>query len=160
MTVIYDEFIENGGWPEEFLGAWIAVCNDPVTTDIVACLYFDDSYPESSVMNFDGIQYELRLPDAYVSWKNNLDYPDNLGECREVFVSREFRRKGIGTKLCAWARSYTHKNEDYIFYAPKRMTYGAKSMYENISNIYDEPFNDPMESEIPVPYSYWGGYFV
>lgn len=30
------------------------------------------------------------------------------------------------------------------------------ALYENISNIY----NDPEESEIPIPYSYWEGYFV
>lgn len=34
------------------------------------------------------------------------------------------------------------------------------ALYENISNIYNEPFNDPEESEIPIPYSYWEGYFV
>lgn len=159
-SISVDEEINSGGWPEEFFGAWIALCNDPVTTDIIACLYFDDLHSESSIINFEGIQYELRLPDAYVSWKNNVEFVESRGECREIFVSKNFRRRGIGTKLCAWARSYTYNNEDYIFSAPERMTSGAILMYNNISDIYNEPFIDPEESPLPIPYSYWGGYFV
>lgn len=158
--IVLDENIENGEWPEEFSGAWMAICNDPVTTDVVCCLFFNQQNLESSLVDFNGIQYELGLPDAYISWKNNLEFIEQMGECREIFVSKNFRRRGIGTKLCAWARSYTYNNESYVFRAPNRMTYGAKSMYQNISNIYSEPFDDPMESEIPIPYSYWGGYFV
>lgn len=158
--VVFDSNINAEIWPEQLEGSWIAVCDDPITTDIVACLFFDDTYESGSVINFNGIQKELRLPDAYISWKNNIEYQDSIGTCREIFVGRDFRRRGIGTFLCAWARSYTLNNFDYYFIAPDKMTTDAQYMYQYISNIYGESYNNPEDFPPTIPYSYWGGYFV
>ena len=158
--IITDQYIDNNVWPEEFSSGWIAVYNDYITLDVVSCLYFDDTNPEGTVLEFYGIQKDIRMPDAYISWKNNLEYPEKIGECREIFVSRDFRRRGIGTKLCAWARSYAYNSSGIIFKAPPRMTIDAQSMYSHISNIYGEPYNDPEDFPPNIPYSYWGGYIV
>lgn len=151
--VVLDESIENGEWPVEFSTAWILVTPDPISGDTLACLNFDDRNIEGTVIESAEREINLPLPQAYVSWKNN-------GECREIFVHPEYRRRGIGTKLCAWARSYTNKNKNITFHAPNSMTVEAKLMYNYISNYYGEPYFEPEDFPKTLPYSYWGGYFV
>lgn len=150
-NIALDNDIENGEWPDEFSGAWIYVFYDPITTDVVACLFFDGDFPQGTVI--EGYSNPISLPAAYISWKQN-------GECREIFVSEEYRRRGIGTKLCAWARSYTYNNENFPFCAPNKMSIDAQLMYQHISSVYDEPYNDPEDFPPNIRFPYWGGYLV
>lgn len=159
-SIPVDEEINAGLWPEELTPSWILVFNDYPTKDIVACLYFDETNESGSVVQAEGFVEALRLPDAYVSWQDNEEYPEKQGRCREIFVSRDFRRKGIGTFLCAWARSYTLNNFDYYFIAPDKMTKEAQYMYQYISDAYGEEYNNPEDFPLNIPYSYWGGHFV
>lgn len=152
-NIVVDEQIENGEWPQEFNGAWVAVCHDAITTDTVASLFFDDIHNSGDIIEWEYIDISMRLPDAYVSWRED-------GVCREIFVSKDYRRRGIGSKLCAWARSYTVLNSENIFSPPQKMTLEAQMMYRSLSNNYGEPYNDPEDFPPTIPYSYWGGYLV
>lgn len=149
--VILDENIENGEWPNEFSNAWLYVFFDYITSDTVAALFFDNDFNEGTVI--EGYSKTLTIPNAYVSWKTN-------GECREIFVDPEYRNKGIGSKLCAWARSYCLNNENIIFHAPPYMTPDAQQMFQSISNKYGEEYTNPEYFPPTIPYGYWGGYLV
>ncbi len=151
--IILDEGIESGEWPQEFSGAWVAAISDPITTDFICALYFDEINSESTVVEYQSIPPEIGIPDAYVSWKTD-------GECREIFVHPDYRRRGIGTKLCAWARSYAYNNQGLVFKAPPTMTASAQAMLQNVSNVYGEEYTDPESSPPTLPYGYWGGYLV
>lgn len=146
--IILDDQIEEGVWPEEFSGAWIDLSFDPITEDTVASLYFDNRFPEGHINIREERYFELPLPQAYISWKPS-------GECRQIFVNESHRRRGIGTKLCAWARSFCW-NQGIIFSAPDKMSNDAKLMFNYISEVYGEPYTDPEESSMLRGYGYWG----
>ena len=139
-----------GEWPEAFSNGWISVFYDEITGDTVACLYFNNIHEESSVIELDARPTEL--PDAYISWVQD-------GTCKEIYVSRDHRRKGIGTMLCGWARSYLLQS-DVVFHAPQKMTESAQLMFHSISENYGEPYTDPFDAPPTIPYGYWGGYLV
>lgn len=160
MSIVQDESIVQGQWPEEFSGAWAYLCDDPITLDTLFCLYFDEQNSEGSVLTFSSIPYDIGLPDAYVSWRMNEDRPSNMGECREIYVSENFRRRGIGTKLCAWARYYAKNNQDVVFRAPQSMSQSAQLMFHHIADVYNEEYTDSTDFPDTVPYGYWGGYLV
>jgi GNAT superfamily N-acetyltransferase len=146
--VIVDSEIESGKWPIEFSGAWIEVIYDYLSSTYVASLYFDDRNEEGAVViNPDRI-FELPLPQAYISWNLN-------GVCKEIYVIQDYRGRGIGTKLCAWARSYLLKH-GVLFSAPDKMSIDASAMFQSISTKYGEPFTYPEESGILRGYSHWG----
>lgn len=147
-SVAIDQDIENNIWPQEFSGAWIEIVWDDVCNDYVASLHFDERNQEGSVIVNPERNFDLPLPRAYVSWR-----PD--GRCKEIFVHQDYQRMGIGTKLCAWARSYLLK-DGIIFHAPTRMSPSASSLFESISIKYGEPYTNPEEASVLRGYSYWG----
>jgi len=147
--IVVDESIENGQWPSEFNGGWLHFFKEDIADHSILSLYFNEDHPEQSVIYSDRLD---ELPSAYVSW-------DRDGACVEIFVESSMRRNGIGRALCAYARSFALKN-GIIFHAPEKMSYDAKMMYQNISDIYGEPFNDPGTFGMTIPYGYWGGIFV
>lgn len=152
--IALDPEIESGQWPSEFSGAWIDVSPDPISGDTVLSLRFNNDHEEGYVLVNTERSLDPPIPDAYVSWRQD-------GECREIFVHPNYRRRGIGTKLCAYARSYAYNNQNgLVFYAPEKMTDEAKMMYMHISEIYNEPFTDPEYFPRSIAYSYWGGYLV
>jgi GNAT superfamily N-acetyltransferase len=155
--IIVDSDIESGSWPEAFEGAWGLVFNDVITLDSVFCVFFDSDNDSGTILEYPSIPLHIRIPDAYVSWRMNPQEPERNGECREIFVGDDFRRRGVGTKLCAWARSYAKNNQNVLFRAPSRMTPAAQSMFESISDIYGEEYTNPEEFPPTIPYSYWGG---
>jgi GNAT superfamily N-acetyltransferase len=148
MTVVVDNDIEQGSWPIEFSEAWIEIVYDNICQDYVASLYFDERNPEGTIIENPDRVFELPLPQAYISWKSN-------GECKEIFVYKDYQRMGIGTKLCAWARSYLLKN-DIIFHAPNKMSTDAQGLFEALSIKYGEPYTNPEEAAVLRGYSYWG----
>jgi GNAT superfamily N-acetyltransferase len=148
--IIVDSSIESGKWPVEFSDGWLYVYYDYVTLDTVLCLFFDDDFPEGTII--EGYNPTIEIPSAYVSWRQN-------GICRDIFVHPDFRRRGIGSKLCAYARSYLLK-EGKVFDAPPTMSAAADGMYESISSVYGEPYSEPNVVPHPIPYGYWGGYLV
>lgn len=160
MSIVVDENIDSGEWPEEFSGAWAYVCQDLVTLDYLFCLYFDERNTEGEVLEFTQISHEFGLPDAYVSWRMNPELTEYMGECREIFVHPDHRRSGIGTKLCAWARSYAKNNQNVVFRAPSKMTPEAQYMFHHIAEIYNEEYTNPIDFPNTIPYGYWGGYLV
>lgn len=151
MSVILDSNIENGQWPPAFSGGWAYVFYHSVTSDTVVSFYKDNDFPEGTIII--GYDQPLSIPQAYVSWQSN-------GECREIFVMPEYRNQGIGTALCAFARSYAYNNEGVIFRAPDKMTLSARAMLQNVCNIYGEEYTNPEEFPPTIPYGYWGGYLV
>lgn len=151
MSVILDSNIEGGGWPPEFAGGWAYIFYHDITTDTVLCLFKDNDFPEGTVI--EGYGHSITLPQAYVSWRTN-------GECREIYVKPEYRSAGLGTALCAYARSYAYKNNGVVFSAPSRMTISAQGMLQNICNVYGEEYTNPEDFPPTFPYGYWGGYLV
>lgn len=151
MSVILDSNIEDGGWPPEFAGGWAYIFYHDITTDTILCLFKDNDFPEGSVI--EGVGESISLPQAYVSWKAN-------GVCREIFVMPEYRNQGIGTALCAYARSYAYKTQNVVFSAPPKMTKSAQGMLQNVCNIYGEQYTNPEDFPPTIPYGYWGGYLV
>jgi GNAT superfamily N-acetyltransferase len=149
-SIVVDTDIELGEWPQEFSGAWMYIYYDFPTTDTVMCLFFDSDFEEGTVI--EGYRPTIQIPSAYVSWKED-------GVCRDIFVHPDFRRLGVGSKLCAYARSYLLK-EDKVFNAPETMSAAADGMYEKISEVYGEPYHTPNVVSHPIPYGYWGGYLV
>ena len=148
--VAVDSNIESGIWPDEFSGAWMYIFYDYVTTDTALCLFFDEDFEEGTII--EGYSPSISLPKAYVSWKED-------GVCRDLFVHPDYRRRGIGNKLCAYARSYLLK-ENKIFSAPERMSLAADGMYQYISDVYGEGYSAPVTIPHNIPYGYWGGYLV
>lgn len=148
-----DPEIESGEWPQEFSGAWMGIINDYISNDTICALYFNNNYPEAHLENYSSIPVDLGLPQAYISWRTN-------GECREIFVHPDYRRRGIGRKLCAWARYYANYSQGLLFTPPAKMTEQAQLMFQNISLVYGEPYTDPEEFPSTIPYGYWGGYLV
>jgi len=151
--VIFDEGISNGEWPAAFAGGWVAAFYDEVTTDVVVCLHVDSDHQEGEVLTFPSKPADLALPNAYVSWMQD-------GTCREIYVHPDYRRRGIGSALCAWARYFAAEKCNIVFKAPDRMTLEAQAMFQSLSNTYGEPYTDPENFPPTVPYSYWGGYFI
>lgn len=151
--VVFDERISNGEWPASFAGGWITAFYDEPSTDIVVALYVDDSNPQGTVMTYPAMPADLPLPAGYVSWMQD-------GTCREIYVHPDFRRRGIGSALCAWARYFAALKCNIVFKAPDRMTPEAQAMFRSLSSTYGEPYTDPEDFPVTVPYSYWGGYFI
>ena len=148
MSVIFDENIQNGQWPEEFKDAWIYIFSDSISSDTVMCLFKDNDFPEGTVI--EGYNKSIAFPEAYVSWKTD-------GVCREIFVYPTHRRMGIGAALCAYARSYAYNSEGVVFRAPPAMSISAQGMLQNIENKYQEPYTNPEDFPPTVAYGYWGG---
>lgn len=149
-NVVVDENIESGIWPNEFNNGWLNIFIDIVSGDTVLCLYFNNDFPYETVHESE--ERPIILPDSYVSW-------DRDGNCIEVFVKPELRRRGVGTALCAYARSYA-LSKGIIFSAPHKMSLNAKMMYESICNKYGETYLDPEELGSTLAYGYWGARFI
>lgn len=149
--VIIDKNIENGEWPESLSGSWAYIFYHEITGDTVMACFFDDDFSEGTVIEGYNITYQI--PEAYVSWM-----PD--GKCREIYVQKELRGRGIGTAMCAFARTYLYKKNGIVFYAPEKMTESAQSMLHKISEEYGEPYSNPENAVLGIPYGYWGGYLI
>jgi GNAT superfamily N-acetyltransferase len=150
---LLDEAMESGQWPQEFEGAWMDITFDNLSGDTVASLYFNATFDSGHINVNEDRLFRSELPSAYVSWMRD-------GTCREIFVHPDFRRRGIGTMICVFARSYAYQNQGLVFSAPGSMTESARLLYSHISDSYGEPFGDPENYPPGVPYAYWGGYFV
>lgn len=146
--VVVDQQVNSGVWPTQFADGWIEVVYDNITCDTVASLHIDDRNLEGTVFVNPDRNFELPLPAAYISWEPN-------GTCKEIYVGVNYRRQGIGTMMCAWARSYLLK-ENIIFSAPSKMSSDASAMFYNICNTYGEQFNNPEDAPILRGYGYWG----
>lgn len=137
--------LENNAWPIEFSSAWI---NKFINHRNRICfgLYFNNQYSEGYIL--EGIQEE-QLPDAYI-------VIDQDGEILDIFVKKNFRGQRIGTMLCAWTRSNLLQ-DNIITKAPPTMTDAGKGLYEYISNIYGEPYDEPTGSPMFLVYSDFNG---
>lgn len=151
MSIIIDENIENGEWPTPLAGAWAYSFYHEVTSDTVLAVFFDNDFPEGTII--EGYNVSSTIPDAYISWMVD-------GTCREIYVKNEYRRRGMGTALCALARTYLFNTEQKVFVAPERMTDLAKSMYESVCIKYGETYTESQALPPLLPYGYWGGYFM
>lgn len=143
--IVFEENINSGLWPKEFNGAWINIFTDEISSHTVICLYFDDTYESGTINNLGKLE---TLPNAYVSW-------DIEGYCCSLFVEEELRRKGIGTMLCAYARTYAF-SQGVIFKAPRKMTETQMMLYQSIHEKYGEPYNNPDRLYNRMAYGYWG----
>lgn len=150
---VLDPEFESGVWPEEFNGGWIEIVDDTISGDTVAVLYFNENNPSGTVTVLNARIFREDIPDAYISWAPN-------GRCREIFVHPNYRRRGIGTKLCAFARSWAYHNQGVVFDSPGSMSHSAKKMYEYVCESYGEEFKEPLPFPEGVPYPYWGGYLI
>jgi GNAT superfamily N-acetyltransferase len=148
LNIVVDSSIEAGVWPAAFAGAWIEVSPDPVSEDTVASLFFDSRNTEGTVIELAERSFTEPLPQAYVSWTKD-------GACRELYVEEEYRRRAIGSTLCAWARSYCLKY-DVIFSPPIKMSPDAILMFQSLCNTYGEEYTDPQEAPVFRGYGYWG----
>ena len=137
---VVDEYIDNGGWPEEFNGAWINIINSVRGNEVIS-LYFNDDYASATINNID--DYPI-LPDAYISVRPG-------GEIFEIFVKKSLQRNKIGAMLCAWARSYFLK-KNIIVHAPNDMSDAARSLYRYLNEAYGEPYNESGPSVFFVAY--------
>lgn len=151
MSVIIDENIESGQWPTPLAGAWVYSFYHEITSDTVLAIFFDNDFPEGTII--EGYNIPSELPHAYISWM-----PD--GTCREIYVKNEYRRQGIGTALCALARTYLYNSTGQVFIAPSRMTEIAQMMYESVCTKYGETYTESQPMPPLLPYGYWGGYFM
>lgn len=147
-SVIVDPAIAAGSWPTEFSGAWIEVSPDPVSGDTVASLFFDERHEGGSVVELADRSFTEPVPAAYVSWMSD-------GTCRELYVKVEYRRRKIGSMLCAWARSYCLKS-GILFSPPIKMSPDAMLMFQSLCSTYGEEYTGPEEAPVFRGYGYWG----
>jgi GNAT superfamily N-acetyltransferase len=147
--IVLDSDIESGAWPNQFNNSWANIFQDDISEDTILCLYFNEENEYGTINELGKLE---ELPDAYVSWDRN-------GICTQLFVKKQLRRKGIGTALCAYARSYAYSN-GIIFSAPQKMSINAKMMYESICEKYGEPDTYPEELGETPAYGYWGARFM
>lgn len=146
---IVDAFIDSGGWPTAFSGAWIEVSPDYISGTTVASLFFDGRHPEGTVIELEERSFTEPVPPAYVSWQSHD------GVCKELFVDTQYRRRGIGSTLCAWARSYCLRF-GLVFSAPTRMSPDAALMFYSLCENYGEEYTNPIEAPVFRGYGYWG----
>lgn len=137
--------LENNAWPTEFSGAWANIMISYLNNTVFS-LYFNDKYPEGTILEDSNY---LELPDAYVSIRPS-------GEIYEIYVTRPFRRKGIGSMMCAWTRT-NFINRDLVVMAPAYMTDAAQGLYHYINSEYGEPYNNPGPVPIFDVYLDFGG---
>lgn len=150
-NIIIDNDIKNGVWPTALSGSWLYIFYHEITGDTVMACFFDDDFPEGTII--EGYNITYTIPQAYVSWM-----PD--GKCREIYVQREFRGQGIGTAMCALARTHLYNKNGIVFHAPQKMTESAQTMLHRISEEYGEPYSNPENAVPSIPYGYWGGYLI
>jgi len=127
--------LENNVWPSEFSGAWANIMVS-ILGNTVFSLYFNNEHSEGTILEDN--EY-LIYPDAHISIR-----PD--GEIFEIYVKKELRRRGIGALLCAWTRT-NFLNRNLIVKAPNFMNDDAKYLYNYLSSVYNEPYENPE----PVP---------
>ena len=137
--------LENNAWPTEFSGAWANIMISYLNNTVFS-LYFNDKYPEGTILEDSNY---LELPDAYVSIRLS-------GEIYEIYVTRPFRRKGIGSMMCAWTRT-NFINRDLVVMAPAYITDAAQGLYHYINSEYGEPYNNPGPVPIFDVYLDFGG---
>ena len=143
--LIVDLNLENNAWPPEFSGAWANIMISYLNNTVFS-LYFNDNYSEGTILEDNNY---LELPDAYVSIRPS-------GEIYEIYVTRPFRRKGIGSMMCAWTRT-NFINRDLVVMAPAYMTDAAQGLYHYINSEYGEPYNNPGPVPIFDVYLDFGG---
>ena len=148
--IVLDQNIEDGEWPSPFNNGWLNAFIDKVSGDTVLCLYLNNDFSPETLHESE--ERPEALPDSYVSW-------DRDGNCIEIFVKSELRRRGVGTALCAYARSYA-LDKGVIFSAPHKMSLNAKMMYESICDQYGEPYSYPEQLGDTLAYGYWGARFM
>jgi GNAT superfamily N-acetyltransferase len=147
--VVTDQYIDSGNFPIQFKQGWLNFFEDETSADRVLCLYLNENNEPGDLKELGMLE---DLPDAYVSWDRN-------GICVEIFVKLELRRAGIGTALCAYARTHALKS-GIIFSAPHKMSLNAKMMYESICDQYGEPYSYPEQLGDTLAYGYWGARFM
>lgn len=137
--------LENNAWPAEFSGAWANIINSNIGNTVFS-LYFNNENPEGTIL--ENSNY-LVYPDAYISISPS-------GDIYEIYVTPPFRRRGIGAMLCAWTRT-NFINRGIVVKAPRTMTDDAKALYNYISLVYNEPYENPGPVPIFNVYLDFGG---
>lgn len=128
--------LENNSWPVEFSGAWANIITS-ILGNTVFSLYFNNINEEGTILEDSNY---LELPDAYISIRPN-------GEIYEIYVIPPFRRKRIAAMMCAWTRT-NFMDRGIIVKAPEYMTDDAKALYNYLSIVYNEPYDNP--SPVPI----------
>lgn len=145
--------LDNGQWPIEFNNMWMNIFINNLLNHKVFALYSNEDNETGGIVETQetlSINQPYDLPDAYIS----VDL--TTGEISEIYVKASHRGRGIGTMLCAFARSYL-LNNGIIVIAPNGMTQSANGLYEYISTTYGEPYSEPLLVPLFQAYSDFSG---
>jgi GNAT superfamily N-acetyltransferase len=151
--VIVDSNIDSGNWPQEFNNMWMNIFTNKLLNHIIFSLYNNINNESGQIIESEetlSINQPYDLPDAYIS----IDL--KTGEISEIYVKSSHRGQGVGTMLCAFARSYLLNNGIMVI-APNGMTPAANGLFEYISSRYGEPYLEPVFVPLFQAYSDFSG---